>query len=576
MNKVDNRKRIKTIWYFGKKYMALFIVAEICILVSYSVSLLLPLNLTKLIDKVLYGGQNEILPEVIKSYILLFILATVSNLIYAYAWQTLNNHYVVDIKNAVFEKTIFAKATFLSNMNSGDIMSRIDGDSEQFINVVQRNLFHFVNSILLCIGIIYMVVKINGVIAIMLIIAASLPIITTKLCGKLTERFSKLNCEITGIFTGRVFEILKGFREIKLHCSEWWATNQIIQPLKKLITLGNRIRRVDFFVGKGIYLINLSISLVIYGFSVHLIIREELTIGLFLAIIEYIALLHKKLNWVLRIYLDWFARKVSIDRVNEILDSESEDNSGQAIDKINSLEVINLTFGYDKSIVLKNVSFKICKGERVAIVGTSGVGKTTLIGLLVKFYEPQHGKIEINGININNLRFTDIRREVGIVSQEILIFDETIRYNLSFGNNYSDSDLFEVLAKVDLLNFIQTLPDGLDTRISATTNGLSGGQKQMLMIARLLLKKVSVIILDEATSALDIDTEYKIIEELMAMDKEITYLIISHRLASIKRCDRAIVIDNGEAQNIGTHEELLNSSKIYYEMFNTNIKTEVH
>ena len=174
MRKTNNITRIRSVWRFGKKYIPLFCIAEICILVSYAISILLPLNLTRLTDQVLYGRQYALLPEVIRSYIVLFSTATIFNFIYAFVWQYLNNHYIVDIKTALFRKMIYAKASFLSNMNSGDMMSRIDGDSEQFIHVVQRNLFHFVNSLIMCTGILYMVARIHPGIAVML--AVGLPI----------------------------------------------------------------------------------------------------------------------------------------------------------------------------------------------------------------------------------------------------------------------------------------------------------------------------------------------------------------------------------------------------------------
>ena len=157
----DNRHRIKSIWYFGKKYVPIFLIAEICILVSYAISVLLPINLTKLTDEVLYGGQYSLLPEIIRNYVFMFLTATVFNFIYAFVWQYLSNHYVLDVKNKLFQKIMFAKVSFLSNMNSGDMMTRIDGDSEQFIHVVQRNLFHFINSAVMCLGIVILVAQIN-------------------------------------------------------------------------------------------------------------------------------------------------------------------------------------------------------------------------------------------------------------------------------------------------------------------------------------------------------------------------------------------------------------------------------
>lgn len=564
----NNRQRIKSIWQFGKKYIPFFLLAEVCILVSYAISVLLPLNLTELTDKVLYGEQYDLLPAVIRNYILLFSVATVFNFIYAFVWQYLNNHYVLDVKNKLFEKIIFAKASFLSGMNSGDMMTRIDGDAEQFIHVVQRNLFHFINSAIMCAGIVVLVARLNLTISIMLVIAAVLPIIITRLCGRFTEKYSRESREISGQMVGKLYEIIKGFREIKMFQAESFAFKKIFIPLKRLIALGNNIRFVDFWVNKLIYLVNLSASIIIYGYSAYLVANGELTIGIFLAIIEYIALLHKKFNWILRIYLDWFNRKVSIDRVNEVLDLEGESLQGKEITRIDSIEFKDVDFSYNnENVVLNNFNLKINKGEKVGIVGGSGNGKTTTVSLLLGLYETKNGSILINGIPISEINRATIRKNIGVVSQDIMIFEDTIRYNLNLGNDFSDEELYEALDAVNLTEMIEKIPEGIDTKISTVSHNLSGGQKQRLMIARLLLKKSSFIILDEATSALDIETEKDITEYLSSFSDDTTMLVISHRLEAIKNCDKIMVLDGHRIVDVGTHDELLRSSPIYFELF---------
>jgi len=563
----SNSKRIRTVWKFGKKHTLLFVIAQVCILTLYAVSLLLPLNLTRLVDQVLLSGNHALLSTVIRNYAILFGVTTVTNLIYAFTWQTLNNRYVVDVRTEIFRKTILAKPKFLCNMNSGDIMSRIDWEAEQFIHVIQRNLFHFVNSILLCAGIIVIIARINFIIAIMLVVAAVFPIIITRLCGKITQKYTRESREINGKFTGRLLEILKAFREIHLCCAKFWAESQVLTPLKKLIKLDNKIRRIDFFVGKGIHLTNLSTSLIIYGFSAYLIIQGNLTIGLFLAAVEYISLLHRKFNWMLRIYLDWHGRKVSIDRVSEVLNTESESDSGIEISAIESIEFQDVSFAYnDNAPVLEKVSFSVSKSERVAIVGNSGVGKTTLINLIMGFYEPTDGKIIVNGASLDKIKPSSLRRAMGVVSQDVLIFDETVRYNLSLGKNYSDNKLWDALKNAELKETIENLPSGIDTKISAAGD-LSGGQKQRLMLARLMLKNTEFIILDEATASLDIETESQIVERFDETSDNVTMLVISHRPAAVKNCERIIVLRDKTIAADGSHDDLAIHSADYRELF---------
>ncbi len=561
--------RIKTVWQFAKRYVPFFIVAEICILVSYGAAVILPLNLSQLTDRVLIEGQHDMFVSVLLQFVLLFAISSAFNFIYAYTWQTLQNRYIVDVKNEIFRKTIFAKASFLSNMSSGDIMSRIDCDAEQFLHVIQRNLFHFVNSIIMCLSIVTIVGAIHIWLAVLLVVMAALPILLTRLCTKATEKYARETREITGNMTGRFYEILKGWREIHLHGAEEWAKSQMMTPFRRLIVLGNRLRRINFFVDKGIYFINLMTSLVIYGVSAVLIFQGQMTVGLFMAVIQYIALMHRKFNWMLRIYLDWYTRKSSIDRVHEILAADTEDDEGlEQITSIESIEFRQVSFAYEpQTPILQDVTFAINKGEHVGIAGASGAGKSSLLGLIMGFYQPSSGEIRINGIPQTKISPFAIRRLVGMVSQDIFVFRETIRYNLELGASYSEDELWAALKAVQLQEVIQNLPKGLDTVLGTAGSDLSGGQKQRLMLARLFLTKKPFFILDEATSALDMETEAQIVHQLASKAEPITMLVISHRPAAIRNCERILLLHEQTIEAVGSHDELMKSSLNYSALY---------
>ncbi len=565
------KERIRTIWFFAKKYIPFFVVAEICIVLIYAISVLLPVNLAFLTDDVLYKNNFYLLPKVIVNYIILFLISAAANFIYAFVWQFLNNHYVLDVKNDMFKKIITAKASFLSNINSGDIMLRIDGDSEQFINIIQRNIFHFINSFIMCAAILIIVFKINAAIALMLICAGIIPIIITKFFGKKIEKIYIKQRDIFGKMSGRVYEIIKGLREIKLFNSYNFAEKQFFVPLKKVIELNVKGGNINFLSQKITGFINLFFLLCIYGFSAFLILNKKLTIGMFLAIVNYISLLQKKFNWILNIYLDLNARKVCIDRVNEILKIEPEKNEGIKISSIKSVEFKNVGFGYYKnSDILKDINFSVKNGEKVGLVGASGNGKTTISSLLLGFYSLNYGNIFINNIPINKISVLSLREKIGMVSQEISIFEDSIRYNLCLGKNYSDEEIFNALKDVDLFNDIKKMPEGIDTVISQTSCNLSGGQKQRIMIARVILKNPEFIILDEATSALDVKTEKAIIKRFDEKFKNSAILIISHRLETIKNCNKIFVLNNKKTEISGTHKKLLKTSDTYASLFGGN------
>lgn len=544
----------------------MFFIAEICILTTYACSLVLPLNLSKFTDEVISAERFDLIGTVVASYVVIFVVSLIVNLIYSHVWQSLYNGYVVDVKCDVFESVMSAKAENLNNLNSGDVMERIESDADQFIEAVLKNGFHFINSIIMCIGILTIIAGYNVWISILILLATAIPTLFTRLFASSMEKYSKSHRETYGKLTSILFDYFDGRRELRLQNVNKSSTKNIKDYLERLIGLGNALKRIDLYMDKTSYFLNLSISVVIYAVSVNLIGKSLLSVGEFLAIIAYMALLHKKLNWILRIALSWRSRKVSIDRIEQMLTLPKEDRVGTEITSIENIFFKNVSFGYNETTVLLDISFNIKKGEKLAIVGVSGVGKTTLIGLLLKLYTAKEGNLYINGEDILKLNPVSVRKRCCVVSQEIMLFDTSIRHNLTLGVNTLDEKIWNTLEIVGLKEVIEQLPNGLDF-VFSRGGDLSGGQKQRLMIARAVLKDADLYILDEATSALDTKNEKTIIDELVFNNILKTAIIISHRYNAVKNCGKVLVLKDGKTECFCDTIEIREKSPEYNLLF---------
>jgi ABC-type multidrug transport system fused ATPase/permease subunit len=262
------------------------------------------------------------------------------------------------------------------------------------------------------------------------------------------------------------------------------------------------------------------------------------------------------------------------ERVIELLDEKHEDISIELrqgiVDKkiVGIIEFVNIQFSYPsrKEVeVLKGLSFKANKGEKIAIVGPSGAGKSTIASLLLRFYNPDAGEISFDGVNANEYSLSDIRNQIAIVPQDVLLFGGTIRENICYGKiTATDEEIFEAARKANAHEFISSFPEGYQTVVGERGIKLSGGQRQRIAIARALLKNPSILILDEATSSLDSESERLVQEALQLLMKDRTSVIIAHRLSTIREADQIIVVDDGKVKEIGTHQELMNNDSGLY------------
>lgn len=351
----------------------------------------------------------------------------------------------------------------------------------------------------------------------------------------------------------------------------------LVQRKVNIIRKDVKAKKIEVTSGISISTLSFVIQMSLYVFSAIWIIIGDLTIGGFIAVAEYF-------NASLSAFKDIFGRAnpitqnlISIERVMELFSIESEQpnlptTETSPCEVSGDIQFENITFCYKHQKVLHNISFHIKNGEKVAIVGHSGSGKSTLISLLLRLYDADEGKIYLNNRDIKNYDIHALRNYIGVVHQNNVIFQGSVRFNLQFSEDKKNDDLlWNALQYAELKDFVMSLPQGLDTLIGRYGIDMSGGQRQRLTIARLYLRNPSVLVFDEATSSLDSNTEKNVIQRLNEIYSKKTIIIIAHRLSTIMKADKILLLNNGKVEAFATHKELLKDNVIYSQLFSSQI-----
>ena len=378
----------------------------------------------------------------------------------------------------------------------------------------------------------------------------------------------------SGQYSGWLYEILDGLREIKL-----LGVSNVIKKTftcrnTELIRLQNEASKVGVISDIVFGLITLLSDLSLYILSAVLIMKDQITIGLFVAVLQYFSQSKTQFNSVLNTFIDFKRRQINLKNIMNVFDLDKEEESKSSPNiKNGSIKFNNVNFEYTEGVpVLKNLSFSIDSGKVISFVGESGVGKSTISNLLIRFFEPTKGEIYIDGQNLNQYSLSTLRKEIGIVYQDFTIFSGSVKENLLLLNpDASDEQIIDVCKKTDIYDMIQQMPNGFNTVLGVNGFDISGGQKQRLAIARILMKNPKILILDEATSFLDNQTEQTILRSLNSVKENRTIIIIAHKLSNVIDSDKIFVMDDGTIVAKGTHKELMDHSPTYKKMFNKEI-----
>lgn len=482
---------------------------------------------------------------------------------------------VRNVRDLLFEKAMRLPISYYTNERKGDLISRMQSDVGEIENgVVSMLELFFREPIAIIINLAVLIYWSPELTLFSLILLPFLAIIIT-IIGKSLKRTAKQGQKQMGVLYSAIDEGLGGIRIIKA----FNAVPQIVKSFKfenlkhqKLITKAFRKRDLSSPLNELIVTLVMLI-IVWYGGLLVLDINTNSTLTgpQFLGFILIFSQLTRPVSGIAKSIANLNKSSASQDRINEILNADEKiyesENPIPLKDLKTAVEYKNVSFKYGDENVLKDITIKIPYGKTVALVGESGSGKSTIADLLPRFYDIQEGEILFDGVNIKDVSILDLRQQIGIVSQESILFNATVKENIAFGMMNASDDIIVEAAKIaNAHNFITELENGYDTNIGERGNKLSGGQKQRVSIARAILKNPQVLILDEATSALDTESEKLVQEALDHLMRSRTSLVIAHRLSTIKKADLIIVLSKGEIKEQGTHEELMKAKGIYHNL----------
>ncbi|MCX8131174.1 MAG: ABC transporter ATP-binding protein/permease [Clostridia bacterium] len=576
---MKDTKRIKIIWQFVKPFKMAFINLFICVIVTSFIGMLYPYIFGMLVDEVFYHRNMDFFKIIVISYGVIYIGEQLLHLILNSTWAYLMTRYLFDIRKRIFDKIFILKADYLSNIQTGDLITRINKDAEEFMNFIHWNVFYlFANIVRLLISV-ALVAVLNIKIAALMFIVVPITVYTSRFFAKKVRIQYKKYRDVYGKYISWMFEILGGMREIQLLAGERNVIRKFIKSCSSLIRLKIKSSLIEVGSERSNAFISLSSNLMLYIVAGVFIVNGELTVGGFIAIIDYFTRSTNLLKGLNDANIKIQNNMVSIDRVYSLLNEESEKQDKTYPDiSVNGgrIEFKNVKFQYNEhNHVLKNINLAINEGEKISFVGRSGAGKSTLVNLLLRFYDPCKGTIKINGTDIQGCSLKSLRKNIGIVQQETLFFDGTIKYNLKLGNpRCSDGEIWEACEKAHIAEFVRSLPDGLDTVIGTDGINFSGGQRQRLAIARVFLKNPPILIFDEATSALDYEAEQVIKKSWKELSCGRTTIIIAHRLTTILDSDKVAVLHGGEIVSFDHHLKLLENCEHYRSLFSEQYITQ--
>ncbi|MFE4242602.1 ABC transporter ATP-binding protein [Peribacillus butanolivorans] len=509
----------------------------------------------------------------------LYALSSLFNYVQQYIMSSVAQDTVYDLREDVNKKLEKLPLKYFEGRPNGETLSRMTNDIDTIGSTLQQSLTQFITSIVTIFGIIIMMLSISPLLTLISIVSLPLSIFAIRPILKRSQKHFADQQRTLGQLNGHIEEMYTGHQVVKAFGHEKKASAQFVLVNEELYKAGSKAQFISGIIMPMMFFIgNLSYVLISVVGGI-LVTQRSISIGDIQAFITYSKQFTQPITQTANIANIIQSTVAAAERVFELLDEEEEmkEKTTASIMRANGdVTFEHVDFGYGEDLLIKDMNIDVLSGQTVAIVGPTGAGKTTMINLLMRFYELNGGKIKIDGLDTRNMSRNDLRKNFGMVLQDTWLFNGTIKDNIAYGKNgATDEEIFAAARTAHADHFIRTLPDGYETVLNEEASNISQGQKQLLTIARAVLADPPIMILDEATSSVDTRTEVFIQKAMKRLMEGSTSFVIAHRLSTIKDADLILVMDQGKVIEQGTHSELLEVNGFYADLYNSQFTENV-
>lgn len=584
-------EKAKNFKYSGKRLITFFkpqknkiIIVFLTSIISVIFSILSPKILGKGTDSLVEGVKTGVINfDYIKTIITYLLIMYGISALFAYVQEyvmaSVSQNVVRKMRNDISDKINKMPLKYFDAHAVGDVLSRVTNDTETISMTLQRGVTQIISSFITIVGIIIIMLTISPLLTLITLVSLPLSMFAITFVMKHSQKFFKDQQKKLGEINGHVEEMFSGHVIVKAYGKEDKSIEQFEKLNKQLAVTA---WKAQFLSGIIMPLNNLISNLGYVLISIVgaiLGIRGIITIGSIQAFLQYNKQLSHPIAMLGQITNQLQSAVAAAERVFEILDETEEIEDNKTALELNcvkgEVKFENVKFGYkDDTTLISHMNIFAKEGQTVAIVGPTGAGKTTLVNLLMRFYEVNSGEITIDGVNINNIKRNSLRHHIGMVLQDTWLFNGTIKENIAYGREgATDEEIITAAKAAQAHHFIKTLSDGYDTLLNEEGTNLSQGQKQLLTIARAFLCDPGILILDEATSSIDTRTEIQIQKAMANLSRGRTSFVIAHRLSTIKNADLILVMNHGDVIESGNHKELLKQNGFYADLYNSQFSS---